>query len=391
MRRIDFARAVLLSSTMALAAMASPAIAQDAPAQDESEAAVTAEEAESTGESITVTARRRDERLQDVPIAVTAYSGAQLEREGATDLTDIGDTTPNVTIENSRATNSTLTAFIRGIGQQDPVAGFEQGVGLYLDDVYLNRPQGAVLDIYDVERIEILRGPQGTLYGRNTIGGAIKYVTKRLPDTPRLNLRATVGTYNQFDAVATASYPIADMFRVGASIARLKRDGFGFNVTTGMDNYSKDVLAGRLSAEIGRDDSALLRLSADSTKDTSLTRGGHRLIPGIVSGTPVMDDVFDTAGGQLDPRQRVRNKGVAAHGQIRVTDWLKLKSITALRKDKSLGPIDFDASPLVDVDVPGIYKNKQFSQEFQAEINRGPLAGVVGAYYLLRRIHRVHR
>ena len=124
-----------------------------------------------------------------MPIAVTAYSGAQLEREGAIDITDIGDTTPNVTLEASRGTNSTLTAFIRGIGQQDPVAGFEQGVGIYLDDVYLNRPQGAVLDIYDVERIEILRGPQGTLYGRNTIGGAVKYVTRRLSDDPELSLR----------------------------------------------------------------------------------------------------------------------------------------------------------------------------------------------------------
>ena len=123
---------------------------------------------------------------QDVPIAVTAYSGEQLEREGAVDITDVGDTTPNVTLEASRGTNTTLTAFIRGIGQQDPVAGFEQGVGLYLDDVYLNRPQGAVLDIYDVERIEVLRGPQGTLYGRNTIGGAIKYVTRRLSDDPDL-------------------------------------------------------------------------------------------------------------------------------------------------------------------------------------------------------------
>ncbi len=127
-----------------------------------------------------VTARRRDEALLDVPIAVTAFSGRQLERQGAVDITDVGDTTPNVTLEASRGTNSTLTAFIRGIGQQDPVGGFEQGVGIYLDDVYLNRPQGAVLDIYDVERIEVLRGPQGTLYGRNTIGGAIKYVTRRL-------------------------------------------------------------------------------------------------------------------------------------------------------------------------------------------------------------------
>ncbi len=125
--------------------------------------------------AIVVTARRREEKLLDVPIAVTAFSGAQLERSGAIDITDIGQTTPNTTVEVSRGSNSTLSAFIRGVGQQDPVSGFEQGVGLYLDDVYLNRPQAAVLDIYDVERIEVLRGPQGTLYGRNTIGGAINW------------------------------------------------------------------------------------------------------------------------------------------------------------------------------------------------------------------------
>jgi iron complex outermembrane receptor protein len=287
-----------------------------------------------------------------------------------------------VTIENSRATNSTLTAFIRGIGQQDPVAGFEQGVGLYLDDVYLNRPQGAVLDIYDVDRIEVLRGPQGTLYGRNTIGGAIKYVTKRLPDTPRLNVRGTVGTYNEFDAVATVSYPIADMLRVGGSLARLKHDGFGVNFTTGDDNYNKDVKAARATIEIGRDESAMLRLSGDYTKDKSLARGGHRLIPGLLTGIEPEGDVWDTMGGQTDPHQLVVNKGVAAHGQIEVADWLKLKSITAYRKDKSHGPIDFDGTPTVDVDVPGIYLNDQFSQEFQAEIKRGPLSGVLGAYYL---------
>jgi iron complex outermembrane receptor protein len=111
-------------------------------------------------QQIVVTARRRNELLLNVPVAVTAYSGEQLNRQGALDITDVADTTPNVTLEVSRGTNSTLTPFIRGIGQQDPVAGFEQGVGLYLDDVYFNRPQAAVLNIYDVERIEVLRGPK---------------------------------------------------------------------------------------------------------------------------------------------------------------------------------------------------------------------------------------
>jgi len=389
MRKIDLARVILLGSSAAIL-FAMPAAAQTAaeatargaeqkPAEDTVAEAANADE---NTENVTVTARRREERLQDVPIAVTAYTGAQLEREGATDITDIGDTTPNVTIENSRATNSTLTAFIRGIGQQDPVSGFEQGVGLYLDDVYLNRPQGAVLDIYDVDRIEVLRGPQGTLYGRNTIGGAIKYVTKRLPDTPRVNLRGTVGTYGEFDAVATLSYPITDYLRVGGSVARLKHDGFGVNFTTGDDNYNKDVRAARGTIEIGRDESALLRLNGDYTVDKSLPRGGHRLVPGLLSGIEPQGDVWDSQGGQTDPKQKVTNKGIAAHGQVEVSDWLKLKSITAYRKDKTKSPIDFDGLPTVDVDVPGIYLNDQFSQEFQAEIKRGPLSGVVGAYYL---------
>jgi iron complex outermembrane receptor protein len=216
-----------LGSAIAALAVATPLYAQDEPIPATEEEASAANEAAADDEVIYVTARRRTESLQDVPIAVTAYSGEQLERQGALDITALNDTTPNVTLETSRGTNTTLTAFIRGVGQQDPVAGFEAGVGLYLDDVYLNRPQGAVLDIYDVERIEILRGPQGTLYGRNTIGGAIKYVTRRLDDDPMVRVRANLGTDEQADLIVSASTPISDQVRIGASGARLSRDGFG--------------------------------------------------------------------------------------------------------------------------------------------------------------------
>ena len=122
-------------------------------------------------EIIVTTARRREESLQEVPLAISQFSGDDLERIGAVDIIEVAKQSPNVTLEVSRGTNTTLTAFIRGVGQQDPVAGFESGVGLYVDDVYFNRPHAAVLDLYEVERIEVLRGPQGTLYGRNTIGG----------------------------------------------------------------------------------------------------------------------------------------------------------------------------------------------------------------------------
>jgi len=330
-----------------------------------------------------VTARRRNELLLDVPVAVTAYSGEQLDRQGALDITDIADTTPNVTLEVSRGTNSTLTPFIRGIGQQDPVAGFEQGVGLYLDDVYLNRPQAAVLDIYDVERIEVLRGPQGTLYGRNTIGGAIKYVTRRIPtDGPHAMLRANVGTHGQFDAIAQLSTPLTQSLRIGAAVARLSNTGFGRNLTTGQRNYNKDIWAARGTIELEPAPDTFFRLSGDYTWDDSNPRGGHRLIPNLVTGEQPLGNVFDTEGSLNDPKQRVRSGGIALHGEIGLNDWLKFRTITAYRKDRSDTPIDFDATPDVDVDVPAIYKNHQFSQEFQVVADKGPLQGVAGFYYL---------
>ncbi|PKP97425.1 MAG: TonB-dependent receptor [Alphaproteobacteria bacterium HGW-Alphaproteobacteria-13] len=362
--------AVLATSALSLTAFTPAAFAQDGASADDS------------GEII-VTARRRDERLIDVPVAITAYSGEALEQSGASDITAISDTTPNVTLENSRATNSTLTAFIRGVGQQDPVGGFEAGVGIYLDDVYLNRPQAAVLDIYDVERIEVLRGPQGTLYGRNTIGGAIKYVTKALPQDFSLKLRATYGTYDQAEGVITASAPVGDLLRVGGSLARLSRGGFGKNLTTGLDNYNKDVWAGRGTVEFGGyGEPVLIRISGDYTRDKSDPRGGHRLITSLVTDTPVLDDVYDTRGALVTPKQDIEAYGLSMNVSAQLSDTVTVRSISTWRKDTSFGPIDFDALPAVDVDVPGIYKNEQLSQEFQLLYEGDRLNGLVGFYYL---------
>jgi len=367
-------RAILASSALSMLAFAPAAFAQDANAP---EATATSDD------EIIVTARRRDERLIDVPVAITAYSGEALARAGAIDITDIGQTTPNTTLEVSRGTNSTLSAFIRGVGQQDPVSGFEQGVGLYLDDVYLNRPQAAVLDIYDVERIEILRGPQGTLYGRNTIGGAVKYVTKQLPEEFSLKIKGTLGTYDQADLVVTASAPIGDIVRVGGSIARLSRGGFGDNLTTGLENYNKDVWAGRGTVELGGyGEPVLIRISGDYTKDKSAPRGGHRLIPSLRTNAPVLDNVFDSRGGLNDPKQEIESYGLAMNVTAELTDTLTLRSISAWRKDTSATPIDFDALPAVDVDVPGFYFNEQISQEFQLLYEGDRLKGLLGFYYL---------
>lgn len=385
-----FARTAWLAASVSVFALglAAPALSQEALDQEEEllEPGLepqTPETAEPVRDEIIVTARRRAESLQEVPVAVTAYSGEQLQQVGAQDITYVAQTTPNVTLEVSRGTNTTLSAFIRGVGQQDPVAGFEAGVGVYIDDVYLNRPQAAVLDIYDVERIEVLRGPQGTLYGRNTIGGAIKYVTKRLEtDGPHFGVRASYGSYNQADLVVDGSVPLSDTLRVGAAVARLTRDGFGENIVTGQENYNKDVLGLRASAEFEPTPDLFFRLSGDYIKDESEARQGHRLIPGQLTGAPVLDDVYDTRAGLNVVEQDVEAYGGSFLAEYQFSDEIQFRNILAYREDESTTPIDFDSLQSADLDVPAIYKNDQFSEELQMLYEGDRLSGVLGFYYL---------
>lgn len=368
-------RALLLAGCAGFASFAAPLAAQD----DVSENVSNADRAEEG--VIIVTARRREERLIDVPLSVTSLSGESLIKQGVQDLVQIGQQVPNITLEVSRGTNTTLTAFIRGVGQQDPVAGFEAGVGLYIDDVYLNRPQAAVLDIYQVERIEVLRGPQGTLYGRNTIGGAIKYVTASLPDETSVMVRGTYGSFDQADLIVSASTPVSDNLKIGASGARLSRGGFGRNLNLGTENYNKDVWAARGTIEFDSGP-VFVRLSGDYVKDDSEARQGHRLIPGQLTGAPVLDNVFDTRAGLNIVDQEVEAFGGALNVAIELSDTLTFKSITGYREDSSTTPIDFDSLPAADLDVPAIYENDQFSQELQLLYEGDRLSGVVGFYYL---------
>ncbi|MEJ2255477.1 MAG: TonB-dependent receptor [Woeseiaceae bacterium] len=366
-----------LITALGMLAMPGAAIAQDT----QSQAAL---------EEITVTARRREEALQDVPLAVTAFSSEELELRGASDITEIAQATPSVTLEPSRATNSTLTAFIRGIGQQDPLAGFEQGVALYIDDVYIARPQGALLDIYDVERIEVLRGPQGTLYGRNAVGGAIKYVTRRLDKDPAARIKGSIGTYGQTDLVLTGSTPLTDTFRVGATLASLNRDGYGENLTTGEEHYNKDILAYRISAEFEPSENFLMRFAYDKTEDGSNPVAGYRVAPAPVSGTPVTDDLRDTYAGAsqnvstsgINGNQEVEAEGLSLTVDWHLNDSWTLRSITASREDYTESVIDFDSLEVDDFDAPVIYDNEQTSQEFQLLFSGDRIQGVAGFYYL---------
>ena len=151
-----------------------------------------------TGE-IVVTARRTEERLQRVPASVSAFNERALDRIQAQDTTGLQGAVPNLNIVQGRGSSNATNIYIRGIGQPDALQTFDPAVGVYVDDVYLSRIRGNQLDLLDVERIEVLRGPQGTLYGKNTIGGAIKFVTRKPGQhVPRRRV-AAVGSYDQFE------------------------------------------------------------------------------------------------------------------------------------------------------------------------------------------------
>ena len=332
-------------------------------------------------DEIVVTARRREESLREVPVAVTALSAERLEQTGAADITVLQQQSPNATVQIARGSNSTLISFIRGVGQQDPLWGFEPGVGLYVDDVYIARPQGAVLDIFDIERIEVLRGPQGTLYGRNTIGGAIKYVTSRIAPEPELAVRAAVGSYDQQDLIVTGSAPLGEMLRVGAAVASYQRDGFGTNLTTGAEHYDKDVLAARVSVELAPSSDLFFRLAFDHVKDNSNPRHGHREVAGALPGSDILPGVFDTRSGIGDDNS-VETTGLSFTGEWTINDLITFKSITAWRDGHTDTVIDFDGTPNPTLDIPAYYSDDQITQEFQLLFNGSRWQGVAGVYYL---------
>jgi len=338
-------------------------------------------------EELVVTARRREETLKDVPVAVTAVTAERLEATGATDITTLQQQTPNLTVQIARGSNSTLISFIRGVGQQDPLWGFDPGVGLYIDDVYVARPQAAVLDIFDIERMEVLRGPQGTLYGRNTIGGAIKYVTAKIEGDPEFRLRGNLGSYGQRDLIASAKARVTDSLGLGLTWATFNRDGFGSNLTTGAEHYNKDVAAVRGTLEWTPAEQFFVRLSGDVVTDRSAPRHGHREVPALnllgqpVLGGEVLPSVYDTRAGAGD-YNFVETRGVSLLAQWDVSEALTLKSISAYRSGETETIIDFDntAQPLLD--IPGRYNDHQFTQELQLVYDGERVQGVGGIYYL---------
>nr|WP_298132172.1 TonB-dependent receptor [uncultured Pseudoxanthomonas sp.] len=363
-------------------------------AQDAATTASTPATNATTLDSVKVTARKREETLQDVPVAVTAFTPETLDKLNIKDLGDLDAQVPNLTVYAARGSTSTVTAYIRGVGQADPLWGVDPGVGIYLDDVYIARPQGALLDVFDVERIEVLRGPQGTLYGKNTIGGAIKYISRGLPQETTGFASVTVGNYNQLDVKAALGGEIGGKdsgLRGRVSVASMNRDGFGENRFNGQEISDKEINAVRMQLGAYSQDDFDVQFAFDYLDDQSGVRGGkllsgntsptaNFLFPGLSAYTP-MDSRYDIYSAMPNVND-TEMKGLSATVNWRPNEDWAFKYVVAKRESDTETNIDFDMTPFPVADVKAFYSDSQVTNEVQANYDGGGRArGVVGIYH----------
>ena len=365
-------------------------------------------------EEIVVTARKRAENLQDVPAAVSAYSAEQLKDRGIDNIVEIGRLTPNMTVnETNGLISGAMQIFIRGIGN-DP--GFDQGVGIYVDDVYLNRTSGSLIDVYDVERIEILKGPQGNLYGRNTIGGAVKYVSAEPGDERRVHFEAKVGSDDLRKIRAGASGPLAEGSVWGSvAISKMEHAGYQTNLYNGNQFAAPDILSARGTLILQATDSLRLKLVADLMRDRSdpyipnrvavnlagntglgafgaflstannYVPGAAYLAPGQPLDTRLPTDIDEVntafiAGGFDE--YFVDTNGLSLTAQWDLDDAWSLKSVTAIREMDRAAPFDFDGSDQVFINTLQEWETEDFSQEFQLNYSSENVNAVFGMYLL---------
>lgn len=363
-------------------------------AQDAAPATASPATNATTLDSVKVTARKREETLQDVPVAVTAFTPETLDKLNIKDLGDLDAQVPNLTVYAARGSTSTVTAYIRGVGQADPLWGVDPGVGIYLDDVYIARPQGALLDVFDVERIEVLRGPQGTLYGKNTIGGAIKYISRGLPQETTGFASVTVGNYNQLDVKAALGGEIGGKdsgLRGRVAVASMNRDGFGENRFNGQEISDKEINAVRLQLGAYSQDDFDVQFAFDYLDDQSGVRGGkllsantsptaNFLFPGLSAYTP-MDSRYDIYSAMPNVND-TEMKGLSATVNWRPNEDWAFKYVVAKRESDTETNIDFDMTPFPVADVKAFYSDSQVTNEVQANYDGGGRArGVVGIYH----------
>ncbi|MFA5684758.1 MAG: TonB-dependent receptor [Lysobacteraceae bacterium] len=373
-----------LLCTPALAFAQSAPAGQETPANDES----------SMLDEIVVTARRRVESIQDVPVAVSVLDDEQMRDLGANNIDGLQGSVPNLNIVQGRGSSNTVNVFIRGIGQPDSLQTFDPGVGMYVDDVYYSRINGALFSLFDVQQVEVLRGPQGTLYGKNSTGGAIKINTKNPYDNEGGAIEFGVGSFGRTDLRAYLGQELSDTVAFSVAGAWLHNDGYVEDPVTGEDYNGEDTLAMRAKLALRPTDSFNATLSFDYTRqDNALTLGQPTapLIRTDLALGPVIllqpdSDDYDfrtrTSFGP-DQGQEMTHKGFSANLQWDLDEAWLVKSITAWRKLDTSSYIDIDASEWELGDVLVQVDQEQHSQELQLQFDNGSnVQAIFGLYYM---------
>jgi len=372
-----------------LAGVAFSVMAGSAYAQDE----VTAVD------DLVVTARRTEENLQRVPASVSAFSGEALMNEGVDDITDLQGSVPNLNIAQGRGSSDATNIFIRGVGQPDALQTFDPAVGVYVDDVYYSRIRGTQFELLDLQRVEVLRGPQGTLYGKNTIGGALKLVSRRPGDEFRAVGVLTGGSYNQFEARAAVSGPISDDLSFGVAAMHAQRDGFVEDPVLNRDYNDRNSTGARAQLAWDYGDNFHLDLSADYTEqDTALTVGRSESTlfrtdfvfgASVLSPAPAPGSEFDfrtRTTSTLPNSSELTHWGGSAVATFEVSDTLTIKSITAYRELDYDDYVDIDATQFELGDVFVGVRQQQTSQEFQLNWEAGDWTVVSGVFLMNENI-----
>lgn len=398
-----------LLGSAALLALSAPALAQSAeqttadaanqPPAAEATGAANDEGADTATSEIIVTARRTEESLQRVPASVSAFNERTLDRLQATDPTGLQGAVPNLNIVQGRGSSNATNIYIRGVGQPDALQTFDPAVGVYVDDVYLSRIRGTQLDLLDIERIEVLRGPQGTLYGKNTIGGALKVVTRRPGNQFRANASVALGSYDQVEVKASASGPVAEGFSIGIAALKSMRDGYVEDELSDREYNDKDTTAIRGDVAITPSDRVRIDLSADWAEDKAAMTVGQPLNDLTTLFTPFTgvtlpvenkaEDGYDFTARispDLPNSTELKHRGVSGTITADLTDALTFKSITAFRKLDTRDFIDIDATEWNTGDVLVDVDQKQFSQELQLTYSSERFSGVAGLFYLKEKI-----
>lgn len=381
-----------------------PALAQEAGVDTESD-------------ELVVTARRRAENLQDTPVAVTVLTADALEKRGLASTTDLDQVAPNLQFTSYgtlTGNNSAAQVFIRGIGQTDATPAVDPGVGLYIDEVYMGRSVGGAMDFRDIANVQVLRGPQGTLFGRNTIGGAVLLTTNGPGEGAGNTLRVGVGEDNLFEGFAAADIPISNELAARASLGFRKRDGYVTRSFDGVDLGNEDTYSGQGAIRWTPSTDVTLTARVDYAKEdengspfvfqsmnpaalfvgaASIAAGCPNILDGLPPPTlvgPLDDDRCGnngqargpfTNGGTFPASSSLENYGVSLVGQWNVNEALTLKSITSSRHLEWAGSRDADNTSLLVLHTKYGSESDQFSQELQAAVDLDRVQGVIGAYY----------